>query len=108
MNAQASSAAVGFSPRDLQTQIREALPSIEKASRVGPLLPVYQSVDDVIADLKPAEPVFCIEPAKLREAAASFQSFPGRALYAVKCNPHPYVLETLFRCRHHRFRRRFA
>lgn len=97
MNPQTSSVAVSLSPRDLQTQIREALPSIEKASRIGPPLPVYGSVEDVIADLKPSEPVFCIEPEKLRESAATFQVFPGRALYAVKCNPHPFVLDTLFR-----------
>ena len=43
-----------------------------------------------------AEPVFCIHPAELRAAARRFRAFPGRVLYAVKCNPHPAVLETLF------------
>jgi ornithine decarboxylase len=41
--------------------------------------------------------VFCLRPAELRRMAVRFvSSFPGRALYAVKCNPHPYVLRTLY------------
>jgi ornithine decarboxylase len=99
MNAHALTAEnqAGFSPGELQAQIHDALPSFEKARQVGAPLRNFESVDAVIAELKPTEPVFCISPAKLREAAAGFQSFPGRPLYAVKCNPHPYVLETLYR-----------
>jgi ornithine decarboxylase len=99
MNAHALSVEqpAGFSPRELQAQLENALPALEKARQAGSPLRTYAGVDEVVADLKPSEPVFCIAPAKLRDAAASFQSFPGRPLYAVKCNPHPYVLETLFR-----------
>jgi ornithine decarboxylase len=56
----------------------------------------YQSVEDIVEDLAPSEPVFCIRPAELRQSAQKFKTFPGRPLYAVKCNPHPFVLETLF------------
>jgi ornithine decarboxylase len=78
-------------PRHLQSRLQEAFP----AARIAPL-PNFRDIDAVIDQLRPSEPVFCIEPAQLRESAASFQAFPGRALYAVKCNPHPFVLETLF------------
>ena len=85
-----------LSPRDLQSQIQSALPSFERARHTLAPLANYDSVDAVIADLKPSEPVFCITPSELRDAAASFKTFPGRALYAVKCNPHPFVVDTLF------------
>jgi ornithine decarboxylase len=59
--------------------------------------PRYRSVDELVEALRPAEPVFCLRPAELRRMAARFvASFPGRALYAVKCNPHPLVLRTLY------------
>ncbi|WP_337269649.1 type III PLP-dependent enzyme [Oryzifoliimicrobium ureilyticus] len=77
-------------------RVETARPVIERSRVVGPALPSFENVDAVIAELQPAEPVFCIEPSKLREAARRFSAFPGRALYAVKCNPHPLVLETLF------------
>lgn len=59
-------------------------------------LPHYPSVASILEELQPSEPVFCINPAELRKAAAKFGNFPGRSLYAVKCNPHPFVLSTLF------------
>jgi ornithine decarboxylase len=65
-------------------------PSSERA------LDLYPSVDAVVEELHPSDPVFCLRPAELRAAAARFASFPGRALYAVKCNPHPYVLRALY------------
>ncbi len=59
-------------------------------------LPSFPSVDAVVAELRPTDPVFCLRPAELREQARRYKSFPGRTLYAVKCNPHPFVLRTLF------------
>lgn len=81
----------------LRQQIECAAPQIERARRVGAPLPVYESVDDAVSQLRPTEPVFCLEPRRIREAAARFGAFPGRPLYAVKCNPNPFVLETLFK-----------
>ena len=47
----------------------------------------------LIDALRPDDPVFCIRPAVIAAAAASFRKhFPGKVLYAVKCNPHPLVL----------------
>ena len=59
-------------------------------------LPRYKNAASIIEDLQPSDPVFCIDPHKIRAAAAKFTNFPGRSLYAVKCNPHPFVLSTLF------------
>lgn len=57
----------------------------------------FGSVADVIDRLNPSYPVFCIFPDILRERAQTFvDGFPGTVLYAVKCNPHPYVLRALW------------
>ena len=56
----------------------------------------FASVDDMVEALQPAHPVFCLRPAVLENAARRFvEAFPGRVLYAVKCNPHPWVLSAL-------------
>lgn len=56
----------------------------------------FSSVADVIRRLDPSYPVFCTFPDLLRERAKTFvEGFPGTVLYAVKCNPHPYVLRAL-------------
>ncbi|WP_339834061.1 type III PLP-dependent enzyme [uncultured Parvibaculum sp.] len=57
----------------------------------------FSSVADVIARLDPSYPVFCVFPDILRARARTFvEQFPGTVLYAVKCNPHPYVLKALW------------
>jgi ornithine decarboxylase len=56
----------------------------------------YSSVEDMLAALEPSYPIYCLRPATLRRNAERFlESFPGRVLYAVKCNPHPLVLRAL-------------
>ena len=60
-------------------------------------LPRFVNVDEVVDELRPSEPIFCIRTAELHRMAGRFRSgFPGRTLFAVKCNPHPLVLQTLF------------
>jgi ornithine decarboxylase len=60
-------------------------------------IPRFATVEDVIADLKPGYPVYCLRPAELKRQANYFlDSFPGRVLYAVKCNPHLAVLQALY------------
>src|SRR3954468_16031256 len=55
-------------------------------------LPRFIDVDAVVDELRPSEPIFCIRTAELRRMAGRFTSaFPGRTLFAVKCNPHPLV-----------------
>ena len=56
----------------------------------------FKSVDELVNQLKPTEPVYCIRRNSIRLASRFFQNkFPGKILYAVKTNPHPVVLETL-------------
>jgi ornithine decarboxylase len=60
-------------------------------------IPRFASVEDVIAELKPGYPVYCLRPAELKRQATNFlDSFPGRVMYAVKCNPHLAVLQALY------------
>src|SRR5262249_54909287 len=47
--------------------------------------------------LRPSYPVYCLRPHVIRQTAQRFlELFPGRVLYAVKCNPHPSVLRALY------------
>ena len=56
----------------------------------------FKSVDELVNQLKPIEPVYCIRRNSIRLASRFFQNkFPGKILYAVKTNPHPVVLQTL-------------
>jgi ornithine decarboxylase len=56
----------------------------------------FRSTDAMVGVLRPGNPVYCLQPEALRAAAVRFlEGFPGRTLYAVKCNPHPVVLQTL-------------
>jgi len=57
---------------------------------------IYADARHVAAALEPSYPVYCLAPSVLGQAAKDFLSvFPGRVLYAVKCNPHPKVLAAL-------------
>ena len=56
----------------------------------------FKSVDELVNQLKPTEPVYCIRRNSIRLGSRFFQNkFPGKILYAVKTNPHPVVLQTL-------------
>ena len=56
----------------------------------------FKSVDELVNQLKPTEPVYCIRRNSIRLASRFFRNkFPGKILYAVKTNPHPIVLQTL-------------
>lgn len=59
-------------------------------------LPKFSSPLQVIEELRPTEPIFCIDSQELRRTAKQFFPFPGRVLYAVKCNPHPNILKELY------------
>ncbi len=59
-------------------------------------LPRYRDARAVAAALRPSYPVYCLAPEVIGAAARRFlEAFPGRVLYAVKCNPHPRVLAAL-------------
>ncbi|MCH8925030.1 MAG: hypothetical protein IH924_02695, partial [Proteobacteria bacterium] len=58
----------------------------------------FHDVASVVMALEPSYPVFCLRPEVIEENARRFMSlFPGTVLYAVKCNPHPMVLDVLYR-----------
>jgi len=61
-------------------------------------LPKFASTQDLVERLKPSEPVHCLRLHALRIAARWFvSSFPGQVMYAVKTNPEPVVVKTLFK-----------
>ena len=56
----------------------------------------FKSVEELINQLKPNKPVYCIRKHTINVASKFFQKkFPGKILYAVKTNPHPEVLKTV-------------
>ncbi len=57
----------------------------------------FKSVDELVNQLKPSNPVYCIRKHTLEKASKFFQkNFKGKILYAVKTNPNEFVLKTLF------------
>ena len=56
----------------------------------------FKSVEELVNQLKPTKPVYCIRRKSIQLASKFFQNkFPGKVLYAVKTNPHPIVLKTI-------------
>ncbi len=58
----------------------------------------YHNARSVARALSPEEPITLIRPHAAERAARFFvEKFPGKALYAVKANPSPALLRTLWR-----------
>ncbi len=56
----------------------------------------FKSVDELISQLQPDKPVYCIRKKSIQVASKFFQNkFPGKILYAVKTNPNREVLKTI-------------
>ena len=56
----------------------------------------FKSVEDLVNQLKPDKPVYCIRKNSILSASKYFQqNFPGKVLYAVKTNPHKEAIKTL-------------
>ena len=56
----------------------------------------FKSVEEIVNQLKPEKPVYCIRKNSIRSATRFFKdNFPGKILYAVKTNPHPLVIEKI-------------
>ena len=56
----------------------------------------FKTVDELVSQLKPERPVYCIRKKSIHIASKTFQKkFPGNILYAVKTNPHPEVLKAV-------------
>ena len=58
----------------------------------------FKSVVELVNQLRPDRPVYCIRKKSILSASKFFQKkFPGKILYAVKTNPNPEVIKTLIR-----------
>ncbi len=58
----------------------------------------FKSVEELVNQLRPDKPVYCIRKKSILSASKFFQkNFPGKILYAVKTNPHPEVIKTLLK-----------
>ena len=78
-----------------QFRVRAAVSPLRRDVSAAPS--VLPTVDDLIATLRPSEPVHCLRPTVMTAAAREFVAdFPGDVLYAVKCNPEPAVLRALW------------
>ncbi|MBK1697896.1 type III PLP-dependent enzyme [Rhodovibrio salinarum] len=77
--------------QDLPSQaVASAVPDPRRRTRS------YPDAGEVARLLQPSYPVYCLRPHVFERTARAFvEAFPGTALYAVKCNPHPAVLRAL-------------
>ena len=58
----------------------------------------FKSVEDLINQLRPDKPIYCIRKNSILSASSYFQKkFPGKILFAVKTNPHAEVIKTLIK-----------
>ena len=58
----------------------------------------FKSVEELVNQLKPDKPVYCIRKNSILSASKYFQKkFPGKILYAVKTNPHKEIIKTLIK-----------
>ncbi|MDB2381999.1 type III PLP-dependent enzyme [Candidatus Pelagibacter bacterium] len=56
----------------------------------------FKTVDELINQLRPEKPIYCIRKKSIQSASTYFRNkFPGKVLYAVKTNSHPEVLKTI-------------
>jgi len=56
----------------------------------------FKTVEELINQLKPSEPIYCIRKKSIQLASKFFRNkFPGKILYAVKTNPNRFVLKTI-------------
>jgi len=58
----------------------------------------FKTVEDLVNQLRPDKPVYCIRKNSILSASSFFQKkFPGKILYAIKTNPHPEIIKTLLK-----------
>ena len=56
----------------------------------------FKDVNELVNELKPDCPVYCIRPASIKKSTKFFkENFPGKTLYAVKTNPNEKVLKQI-------------
>jgi ornithine decarboxylase len=78
-----------------KTRSRVAVGPLRRSAAA--LVQALPTVDDLVAELRPVEPLYCLRPRVLAATASCFvDRFAGDVLYAVKCNPEPAVLRALW------------
>jgi len=61
------------------------------------LTQTFDTAAAMVAALQPDEPVYCLRPHVLHDTARRYvNAFPGKVLYAVKCNDDPRILRALY------------
>ena len=56
----------------------------------------FRDVNELVNELKPDNPVYCIRPVSIKKSTKFFKdNFPGRVLYAVKTNPNEKVIRQI-------------
>ncbi|HSD69117.1 MAG TPA: hypothetical protein VLB07_06185 [Woeseiaceae bacterium] len=69
----------------------------ERAHELAGATDSYADVGQMLRQLRPVQPVYCIYPKRYRASTVAFvREFPGRVLYAVKANDDPRVLSLLY------------
>ena len=54
----------------------------------------FSSVDELVRNIQPVDPVYCIRPNSIKTACSWFKkNFPGKILYAFKTNPNEKILK---------------
>ncbi|WP_244458643.1 type III PLP-dependent enzyme [Roseomonas fluvialis] len=82
-----------FRPRGAVTPLRRANPGapLRRAATAR-----CTTVDAAVASLHPQDPMHCLRPQAVTDAARAFvDAFPGDVLYAVKCNAEPTMLRAI-------------
>ena len=56
----------------------------------------FRDVDELVNELKPDYPVYCIRPESIKKSTKFFKdNFPGKVLYAVKTNPNEKIIKQI-------------
>ena len=56
----------------------------------------FKDVDELVNELKPDYPGYCIRPGSIKKSTKFFKdNFPGKVLYAVKTNPNEKVIKEI-------------
>jgi ornithine decarboxylase len=56
----------------------------------------FKDVDELVNELKPDYPVYCIRPESIKKSTKFFKdNFPGKVLYAVKTNPNEKIIKQI-------------
>lgn len=83
--------------------MKTAMAELQRSARIVkitktslPLVTHFATTEDMVKELKPADPVHCYRPRSVERAAKWFlHAFPGTVMYSVKSNPDPLVLSCL-------------